>query len=182
MPVKKGAHSYIVASIVNGERREIYNINDVQVNIGKFSSIAAGCEVFGGNHPSIAYPKCVASYPFDMVVWKVDWPEVPRPASINIGNDVWIGRDVSLKPGITIGDGAIIGARSVVTKDVKPYEMVAGNPARHVRFRFTEEQIKRLLEIKWWDWPTDILRGNINLLKDIDKLLAQSDKLKEFIK
>ncbi len=89
-----------------------------------------------------------------------------------IGNDVWIGLDATIMPGVTIGDGAIIGAKSVVTHDVEPYTIVAGNPARMVKKRFDGETIKRLLKIQWWNWPIqtiedyrDVITGN-----DIDVL------------
>ncbi|MDD3344287.1 MAG: CatB-related O-acetyltransferase [Sulfurospirillaceae bacterium] len=89
-----------------------------------------------------------------------------------IGNDVWIGLDATIMPGVTIGDGAIIGAKSVVTHDVEPYTVVAGNPARMVKKRFDDETIKRLLKIQWWNWPIqtiedyrDVITGN-----DIDAL------------
>jgi len=71
-----------------------------------------------------------------------------------IGSDVWIGQDALILSGVTIGHGSVIAARSVVTKDVQPYSIVAGNPARHIRFRFPEETIRSLLEIAWWDWPS----------------------------
>lgn len=71
---------------------------------------------------------------------------------MNIGNDVWIGRNVIVLPGVSIGNGAVVGAGSVVTKNVEKYSIVAGNPARPIRYRFTSEQIEKLEKIKWWDW------------------------------
>lgn len=72
-----------------------------------------------------------------------------------VGNDVWIGREATIMPGVTIGDGAVIGACSVVTKNIAPYEIVAGNPARLRRTRFSPDDIKRLLRARWWDWPIE---------------------------
>ena len=81
-----------------------------------------------------------------------------------IGNDVWIGDRATILSGVRIGDGAVIGAGSVVTKDVEPYSIVAGNPARPKRTRFDEETIKKLLEIKWWDWPVEKINDNVNVI------------------
>ena len=79
-----------------------------------------------------------------------------------VGNDVWIGYEAVILSGVTIGDGAIIGARAVVTKDVPPYTIVAGVPARPIRKRFDEETIARLEQLRWWDWPEDEIRRNIS--------------------
>ena len=80
---------------------------------------------------------------------------------IVIGNDVWIGYEAVVMAGVTIGDGAIIGARAVVTKDVPPYTIVGGVPAREIRRRFSDDVIARLLELKWWDWPAEQIQRNI---------------------
>ena len=80
---------------------------------------------------------------------------------IVIGNDVWIGYDAIIMAGVTIGDGAIIGTRAVVTKDVEPYSIVGGVPAKEIRKRFTPEEITRLLELQWWNWPIEKIRNSI---------------------
>ena len=85
-----------------------------------------------------------------------------------IGNDVWIGYKASVMPGIQIGDGAIIGANSVVTKNVAPYSIVGGNPATEIRKRFSEEQIEQLLELKWWDWDIEKITQNLQKLTNCD--------------
>ena len=90
-----------------------------------------------------------------------------------IGNDVWIGEHVLILPGVQIGDGAVIAAGSVVTKNVSDYEIVGGVPARHIRNRFTDERIRELKRIKWWDWPLDKIKENYQLL--------QSSNIDEFI-
>lgn len=93
-----------------------------------------------------------------------------------VGNDVWIGRGAFIKNGLTLGDGCVIGARSVVTKDVPPYAIVAGNPARIIRYRFDEQTISKLLEIKWWEMDDDIIR---NIPYDnIDKAIIFLEKQK----
>lgn len=84
---------------------------------------------------------------------------------IVIGNDVWIGYEAIVMQGVTIGDGAIIGARAVVTKDVPPYTIVGGVPAKPIRKRFSDEMISQLLEIKWWEWPYDKIKENISAIQ-----------------
>jgi virginiamycin A acetyltransferase len=95
----------------------------------------------------------------------------PRGDTV-IGNDVWIGRDAVILPGITIGDGAIIGAHAVVSRDVPPYAVVVGNPARIARRRFSETEIDALLAIRWWDWPVARIMRHVDLIRghDIDAL------------
>jgi len=85
-----------------------------------------------------------------------------------IGNDVWIGLDATIMPGVTIGDGAIIGAKSVVTHDVEPYTVVAGNPARVVKKRFDDETMKRLLKIQWWNWPIQTIEDHLDAITGND--------------
>jgi acetyltransferase-like isoleucine patch superfamily enzyme len=127
------------------------------LKIGKFCSISTDVTLFvGGEHRW----DWVTTYPF---------PDVCRDARffkghanskgpIVIGNDVWIAHKVIILSGVTVGDGAVVAAGSVVTKDVPPYTIVAGNPARLIKLRFSEEQIKALLDIRWWDWPMEKIR------------------------
>jgi acetyltransferase-like isoleucine patch superfamily enzyme len=156
---------------------EILNPNAVSVIAGKYCSIALYLQVVGYDHACISVPKAISSWPFD-AWWGL--PSFPgqlnstgyhKKSNIIIGNDVWIGQSVALRPGITIGDGAIIGACSLVTKDVKPYEIVGGNPIRHIRYRYTEDQITKLLQIKWWNWPESKIRQLHHLFYDIDTFL-----------
>ncbi len=123
--------------------------------IGKFCSIAAKVKFIMG--PANHRLSSVTTYPF--AVFKGIWQELVPPhleqlpfkGDIVVGNDVWIGRESVIMPGVKIGDGAIIAAYSIVTKDVKPYSVVGGNPARFIKLRFDEELISLLLELKWWD-------------------------------
>lgn len=127
--------------------------------LGRFTAIAPGATFLmpGGNHPMIG----PSTYPFTMFggAWQEATLEaflaIEQPGDTVVGNDVWIGRDATVLPGVTIGDGAIIGAHSVVTRDVHPYEVVAGNPARPVRMRFDAHDVERLLAVRWWDWPVE---------------------------
>jgi Bacterial transferase hexapeptide (six repeats) len=128
---------------------------------------------FGGNHR----PDFVTTYPFSAIA---DWPEAANieghPATkgdVRIGNDVWIGLGVTILSGVTIGDGAVLAARAVVTGDVPPYAIVAGNPARIIRRRFADDVIAKLLALRWWDWDQERVRRYIPLLMqpDIAKFL-----------
>ena len=135
-------------------------------SIGKFCSIGENLTIYlGGNHRT----DWISTYPFmSFVNW---FPEAQfiqgHPAgkgNVVIGNDVWIGADVTIMSGVTIGDGAVIGANAVVAKDVPPYAIYVGNPARLARYRFDEETIKKLLELRWWDWPVERIRKYVHLL------------------
>lgn len=127
--------------------------------IGKFTAIGPGVMFImpGGNHPMVG----PSTYPFTMFggAWTNRTLDVflaiEQPGDTIIGHDVWLGRQAVIMPGVSIGDGAIVGAHSAVTKDVKPYEIVAGNPARVVRTRFCERDIATLLYVQWWNWPIE---------------------------
>ena len=140
---------------------EIVACKKAPVTIGKFCSLANYVFIRSdANHP-INY---VSAYPFvdrtkDFISDKFYDAEI-KLLPIHIGNDVWIGYRAIILPGVTIGDGAIIGAGAVVTKDVEPYTLVAGVPAKPIRKRFSNNIIKQLLEIKWWDWPIEKIKRN----------------------
>jgi acetyltransferase-like isoleucine patch superfamily enzyme len=144
--------------------------------VGKFCSIAADVTfMLGGEHDMSA----MTTYPFaHMSHFAGAAPPTPAhvvdSASCHVGNDVWIGREALVRSGVTIGDGAVIGARTVVAKDVEPYQVVVGNPARVIRSRFEPEEIAILLKVRWWDWPVEKIRENIGLLmsRDVSALLA----------
>lgn len=148
----------------------------VKLSIGKYCSIANGVKIFlGGNHRT----DWITTYPFSGRSLREDFPEAAEikghPTSkgdIFIGNDVWIGRDAKIMSGVTIGDGSVIAAGAVVTSDVLPYEIVGGNPARHISYRFDSSTISDLLEISWWNREDWWIRKNIPLLMsgDIDQL------------
>ena len=142
-----------------------YPINGDSLRIGKFCSIACGATFLfaSANHTQAS----VSTYPFPIFFeeWDLDIGDVTsawdHKGDIVIGNDVWIGYEAVVMAGVTIGDGAIIGARAVVTKDVPPYTIVGGVPARKIRRRFSDDVIARLLELKWWDWPAERIQRNI---------------------
>jgi virginiamycin A acetyltransferase len=134
--------------------------------IGKFCMIASGVEFImnGASH----LVNALSTYPFAIFGngWQdaMDGKEYPFKGNIEIGNDVWIGYKAVIMAGVKIGDGAIIGAYSVVTKDVEPYAIVGGNPAREIKKRFPEEVIKELLEIQWWNWDKEKLTRHVQHL------------------
>lgn len=142
------------------------------LSIGSFCSIAQNVTILLGNEHR---PDWVTTYPFNMVL--DEFREIKgHPAtrgSVTIGNDVWIGMNAFIRDGVSIADGAVIGAFSVVTKNVEPYTIVAGNPARVIRKRFDQETINKLLRIKWWDWSIERIKKNMPLLL--------SNRTKEFI-
>jgi acetyltransferase-like isoleucine patch superfamily enzyme len=146
----------------------------VKLTIGSYCSLADRIEIFlGGNHRT----DWVTTYPFPAFL---DWPEVSDMAGppqsngdVVIGNDVWIGSAAVILSGVTIGDGAVVGCHSMVTKDVAPYSIVAGSPARQVATRFPPEIVKRLLQLAWWDWPQERLRRYLPMML--------SDRIAEFL-
>lgn len=119
----------------------------------------------------------VTSYPFvsgkiqKQLKWMKPQPYIKSKGDIIVENDVWIGYDATILPNIKICNGAVIGAKAVVTKDVLPYEIVAGNPAKHIAYRFPQEVIDALLKIKWWDWNIKKIRDNVELMKTISKFI-----------
>lgn len=146
-----------------------YPINGDKLTIGKFCSIACGAKfIFNcANHTL----KSLSSYTFPLFFEEWDLPKSEvasawdNKGDIVIGNDVWIGYDAVIMAGVTIGDGAIIGTRAVVTKDVEPYSIVGGVPAKEIRKRFSPEIIAKLMELKWWDWPEEKIRRNIRAIQ-----------------
>jgi len=135
--------------------------------IGKFCAIAKGIEFVmdGANHRMCS----VTTYPFNIMGngWEKSTPaltELPLKGDTVIGNDVWIGQNVTVMPGVHIGDGAIIAANSVVVKDIPPYHIAGGNPCKIVKKRFEDELIEFLLTIKWWDWSPYKIFDNLGIL------------------
>jgi chloramphenicol O-acetyltransferase type B len=149
-----------------------------KLEVGSFCSFAAGVQIFlGGEHRT----DWVTTFPFNVL-----WPEareiVGHPKTkgdVIIGNDVWIGFEAVILSGVTIGDGAVIGTRAVVSKDVPPYAVVAGNPAQVMRFRFPEMVIARLMKASWWEWDDTRIARHLPLMLagDIEAFLDQVEGL-----
>ena len=142
-----------------------YPINKDRLIIGKFCSIACGAKFLfnSGNHKMASLS--TYTFPLFFEEWGLEKENVAQAwdqkGDIIIGNDVWIGYEAVVLSGVTIGDGAVIGCRAVVTKDIPPYTIVGGVPAKPIRKRFDEETIKELQKIKWWDWPEEKIAGKI---------------------
>lgn len=142
------------------------------LKIGKFCSIASDVTIFlGGNHRA----DWVTTYPFNIFFSKANHlnGHPTTNGDVIIGNDVWIGRSATILSGIEIGNGAIVGANSLVTKSVDPYTIVGGNPAKVIRKRFSDENIESLLNISWWNWDINKILENIDyfLQDDIEKFI-----------
>lgn len=137
------------------------------LRVGKFCSIAQNVTVFlGGEHR----PDWVTTYPFNALIPQMSYiPGHPRTkGDVVIGNDVWLGDGATILSGVRIGDGAVIGAKALVAKDVPPYAIVGGNPGRVLRYRFEPDVVARLLALRWWDWELSRLEAAIPLLLNDD--------------
>ncbi len=167
---------------LNFEQNVLYHFDFLgdKLIIGKFCAIGSNVQFImnGANHRMDG----ISTFPFNIFGgnWSVITPtleQLPFKGNTVIENDVWIGYKATIMPGVNIGNGAIIAAHSVVTKDVEPYSIVGGNPAKLIRKRFTEEQIKKLLDIAWWNW-------NIEKITSALPLIVNGDirKLEEFYK
>lgn len=163
-------------NVDNFERnvKYLFDFTGDKLIIGKFCMIASGVSFImnGANHLT----NSISSYPF--AIFGNGWEKAmegktyPYKGDVIIGNDVWIGHNATIMAGVTIGDGAIIGANSTVIKDVAPYSIVGGNPAKEIRKRFDENTIKKLLELQWWHWDIEKITQNIQKLtsNSIDEL------------
>lgn len=162
--------------VMNFEKNVKYHFDfvDDKLIIGKFCMIASDVTFImnGANHLTDA----ISTYPFAIFGdgWEgaMEGREYPRKGDINIGNDVWIGYNATIMAGVTIGDGAIIATNATVVKDVAPYTIVGGNPAREIKRRFDAETVHKLLDLKWWDRPMEWITANVNSLtgKDLSVL------------
>jgi virginiamycin A acetyltransferase len=161
------------------------------IKVGRYCSISTGVVFLDSTHPTDRVTTSVFScklhhilygdHPDPWSIGALEWDATGGRDYPEIGNDVWIGRDVILSMGITIGTGAIIAAGSVVTKDVEPYSIVGGNPARHIRYRIADEGVRReLLRTEWWRYdPGDIARIGVDdpgrFVDDLDRFISQSE-------
>ncbi|HEY9863608.1 MAG TPA: CatB-related O-acetyltransferase [Candidatus Obscuribacterales bacterium] len=155
----------------NFERNVLYHFDFIgdKLIIGKFCAIASDVKFImnGGNHRT----DWLTNYPFPVFGngWESAMPNSwPFKGNTVIGNDIWIGYGATIMPGINIGDGAIIGAQAVVTRDVPPYTIVGGNPAQEIRKRFEDSIIKELLNIRWWDWDIQKITRHLQAICGAD--------------
>lgn len=154
----------------------LWKNKDAKLIVGNFCSIADGVKIYlGGNHRT----DWVTTYPFGHVSKSIfnkfnGHGHPSTKGDVIIGNDVWIGNNVTIMSGVTIGDGVVIANNSHVVKNVEPYSLVGGNPAKLIKYRFSQEQIEKLLQIKWWYWDD-------NKINKVTPLLCNND-IDEFIK
>ncbi|WP_240811029.1 CatB-related O-acetyltransferase [Streptomyces tendae] len=148
----------------------LYAYGPERLVIGKFCCLAMGTKFIMSPGTDYHMPGGTTSYPF--FIFGGSWlektadllPSLPSKGDIVVGNDVWIGREAVIMPGVTIGDGAVIGARSLVTSDVAPYTVVGGNPAKEIKKRLPDEDIDRMLRIAWWDWPAEVVTEHVRTI------------------
>ena len=164
-------------NVENFEKNVKYHFDFIgdKLIIGKFCMIASDVKFImnGANHLT----NSLTTYPFAIFGhgWEnaMEGKTYPKKGDINIGNDVWIGYNATIMAGVTIGDGAIIATNATVIKDVEPYSVVGGNPAREIKKRFSKEVIAKLLELEWWNWDIEKITKNIQYLtgNNIEKLI-----------
>lgn len=154
----------------------------ISASIGKFSSIADNVYTVNGRHPVTGFVSSHSAFysPSNSVnlsfvkesrFKEYSFADEESGIDVKIGNDVWIGHGVTLLAGVTVGDGAVVAAGAVVTKDVEPYSVIGGVPAKHIKYRFTQEQIDFLKDFQWWNKSTDWYKENADNMRDIDALM-----------
>lgn len=162
-------------------RPEIIGVTREDLYIGSFVSISEGVVIVLANHNSSG----VSLYPFSNVDWLKDtFLKIQNPdkhavskGPVVIGNDVWLGRNCIILAGVNIGDGAVIGAGAVVSRDVPPFAVVVGNPSRVVKFRLSDKQISEITAIGWWEWDSDVLKA-----RETDFFLPPDEFISKFSK
>ena len=179
--IQVGEYTYFSGRDFESHVTHHYPVYGDRLIIGRFCQIAAGVEFImnGANHQMNA----LSTYPFYILGWEQNPPDMadlPNKGDTVVGNDVWIGQNVTILPGTRIGDGAVIGAESVVSGVVEPYTIVAGNPARLIRRRFDQELQTLLEALRWWDRPAEEIEKLIPLLTcgDLERVRRE---LREFL-
>ena len=159
--------NYTIGQFTYGDPLVLEWGEGMTLSVGNFCSIAPNVTILlGGNHRG----DWITTFPFNVIF--EDFRQIEGHPSSNgdvvIGNDVWIGLNAIILSGVTIGDGAIIAANSVVAKDVNPYTVIGGNPAKRIKHRFNDRTIEDLLRIQWWNWDLEKIKSNIPLMLSTD--------------
>lgn len=174
-----GEHS-VLSNVVIGDFSYIGHYSVIlEANIGKFCSIAHNVQVAPGKHPTnvfVSTHPSMYSNPSNCPKSFFDQDHHNPYRQVIIGNDVWIGSNVVVCDGVKIGDGAVVAAGAVVAKDVEPYSIVGGVPARLIKKRFEDDEIEFLKQIKWWDKDLEWIEKNANLFLDIEKFIKAYDE------
>ena len=170
--ILKGKHTYF-----NGGANLKW-VCDTKLVVGNFTSVAAGVQFYMGNGWGHDIEN-ISTFPFGCMSRRTFRGAINKSKNTNgdiiIGSDVWVGENVVVMSGVKIGDGAVIANNSHIVKDVEPYSVVGGNPAKHIKFSFDEETISKLLKIKWWDWDDKKIKENVNLIcnNNIDEFIGK---------
>jgi len=151
---------YDIGRFTYGAPRILDYSSEKTLKIGKYCSIAESVKIFLGGEHRI---DTISTYPFKERM-NLGLDNAFSRGDVKIGNDVWIGYGATILSGVTIGDGSVIGAYAVVAKDVEPYSIVVGNPAKVIKKRFDEKTISKLLKMKWWDWNEKKIKENIDVI------------------
>ncbi|MEL6149714.1 MAG: DapH/DapD/GlmU-related protein [Chloroflexota bacterium] len=166
-----GRGSYLVESTFGDYSYTAGHAQIIYADVGKFCSIASHVRINPGNHPMWRVTQHHMTYRRQQYGFGPDGTEVfawRRSNRVTVGHDVWLGHNVTLMPGVNVGHGAVVGAGAVVTKDIDPYTVAVGVPAKPIRQRFTDAQAGALIEIAYWDWDHEMIKDRFDDLLDID--------------
>jgi phosphonate metabolism protein (transferase hexapeptide repeat family) len=171
------AHSVFCDSTV-GDYSFFAGYNQVYyANIGKFCSCASFARINTTNHPTYdriaQHHFTYRSKRFGFGEDDVDFFAQRKDKAVTIGNDVWIGHNSIIMPGVNVGNGAVIGAGAVVTKDVEPYSVVVGVPAKRIKMRFSDDLIAKIEQLKWWDWEHETIKERLSDFRDMDAFVRK---------
>lgn len=180
LDIEIGRHTY-------GRPRLLVNAGDKsKLRIGAFCSIAENVKIFVGGfgrHPTHLPTTYPLAYQFSVKSKNFDRSHLQRSLDTTIGNDVWLARDVTIFSGVTIGHGAVIGASALVNKDVPPYAVVGGVPAKLLNYRFSKELVEKLLALRWWDLPDELIVQEMEAFyqPDIERFIARLEQCKALL-
>lgn len=177
--VEIGKNNHISESVIDDFSYTSEHCQIIYSTIGKFVNIASYVRLNPGQHPIDRVTQHHMLYRREMFGFGEDdesFFDSRRERTVTIGHDVWLGHNVTVMGGVTIGNGAVIGSGAIVTKDIPPYAIAVGNPAKVIRYRFDKEIIKKLEQIAWWDWSYEELKSRIDEFRDIETFIKKYGK------